>query len=119
MRKIKRRATAAAALAAALTFGSAALPAAAAAAPTTPVQDDVYERAIAAESSTTSQAAPQALPAIAWGAVAVARGFTAARAPQQVAQVARAASFIHGLMGGAAPVRANLQNASLDVIFDH
>ena len=61
---------------------------------------------------------PQAIPAIVAGATAAARGFTAAQAPRQVGEVARAASFITGLMGGPAYARTSNQETSIDVIFD-
>lgn len=77
-----------------------------------------YDIAIAAPSQDALKAEPQAIPAVVWGAVALARGFTAAKAPQQVGQVLRQGGFINNILGGAAHLRTSEPGASIDVIFD-
>lgn len=77
-----------------------------------------YEIAVSARSKGTLEAKPQAIPGIVAFATVAGRGFTAARAPQQVSQALRMASFINGIFGGPAQARSNVPVSSIDVIFD-
>lgn len=106
---------------AALAVPVAAGPALAAETDAAPAAETVYDIAIAAETIDDTQVEPAAIPAVV-GAVrvgtALGRGFTAAKAPQQVSQVLRAGSFLHNFLGGSAHLRSNVPSASIDVIFD-
>ncbi len=80
--------------------------------------DSPYEIAIEAPADDAIDVEPTAIPAVIGVATAVVRGFTAAKAPQQVGQVTRAASVINAF--GATPKLGTGSHAkSLDVIFDH
>ena len=108
-----------AAAVAALAIPLAAGPAFAGPSAVTESSDSVYEIAISATSTEGATAEPQAIPAVVAGATAMARGFTAAKAPQQVSQVLRAGSFLQNFMGGATHLRSSVPSAPIDVIFDH
>lgn len=92
------------------------------AAPTASASDvaSPYETAAGAPASETLEAEPEAIPGIVAAATFAVRGFTAAKAPQQVGQVLRQASFLHNFMGGASThLRSNAPAANIEVIFDH
>ena len=77
-----------------------------------------YAAAVKAESDEVVEARPQAIPGIVAAATAAGRGFTAAQAPRYAGEVARAASFIQGFLGGSSYARSSAPGASVDVIFD-
>lgn len=87
--------------------------------PSDPASDlSVYEIAVAVPATDGPDVEPQAIPAVVATATALSRGFTAARAPQQVSQVLRAGSFLQNFLGGGALLRTNVPSAPIDVIFD-
>lgn len=80
---------------------------------------DVYSVAAAAPSVEDDTVTPQAIPGIVAVATVAARGFTAARAPQQVAQVARAAGWLSGIgLFGVAQVQSSKQLELEKAYFD-
>ncbi|KGN37578.1 hypothetical protein N803_13800 [Knoellia subterranea KCTC 19937] len=80
---------------------------------------DVYEVAAATPTASGDTAEPQAIPGIVAVATVAARGFTAARAPQQVAQVARAAGWLSGIgLFGVAQVQNTRQLELEKAYFD-
>ncbi|PRY52491.1 hypothetical protein BCF74_13320 [Knoellia remsis] len=80
---------------------------------------DVYAVAAEAPSVDGGEIEPRAVPAAFAVATVAARGFTAARAPQQVAQVARAAGWLSGLgLIGVAQVQSAQQLALEKTYFD-
>lgn len=82
-------------------------------------QVDVYQVAASAGDDDGVAAQPQAIPGIVAIATIAARGFVAARAPQQVAQVARAAGFLSALgLFGASQIQSNEQLALEKAYFD-
>ena len=82
-------------------------------------QVDVYEVAAANPTGGDDLDRPEAIPGIVALATVAARGFTAARAPQQVAQVARAAGWLSGIgMFGIAQVGSQRQLQLESAYFD-
>ncbi|MCO7238959.1 MULTISPECIES: hypothetical protein [unclassified Aeromicrobium] len=110
-KRIVVTAAAAATVVAGATFGSAATA-------DSEVIASPYVAAVEAQPDDVVEARPQAIPGIVAAATAAGRGFTAAQAPRYAGEVARAASFIQGVLGGSSYARTSAPGTSVDVIFD-